>query len=497
MTLRRKMTFQICAMMVGLLLVCAAALRGVQELRSDFGIAAIGNRELREIYEVAAHVDKARTLLTLRQRDLAAAEIDRALAKLDLSTSRENSGSALLQSQDGAQLIRKFHDAIKQTAMQLQLPEGDDSFSAGSSNDAITQTYGVAIEIAQAIQKTISAHEQRANTRWQASISLVIVVSIVAVVAAVILGVVQYRSVITPLQRLRDAAREIATGHFEDRVTARGDAEFVELAEDFNVMARELQALYRDLEQKVAAKSRELVRSERLASVGYLAAGVAHEINNPLSIITGYSERAILQLERDGGHPLALKNLKIICEEAFRCKTITDKLLSLARPGEESRQPLSLAKLIAEVTSLVDGLPIHRGQKLTLDVQKDALVSASEGELKQVLLNLMVNALDAVDATHGEVKISLDHVDDRARLTVSDNGRGMSPDQIERVFEPFFTDKRGSQTAGTGLGLSISHAIIESHAGTIRAESDGVGLGSRFVVEIPLSGGDATTHAMT
>src|SRR5205807_1065265 len=141
-------------------------------------------------------------------------------------------------------------------------------------------------------------------------------------------------------------------------VEPRGPAEFAELAEDFNRMARELEALYRDLEQKVAIKSRELVRSERLASVGYLAAGVAHEINNPLSIITGYGERAIQKLERDAnddGSAVAMKSLRIMCEEAYRCKAITEKLLSLARPGEEARGPVLLGALAGEVVALVQG----------------------------------------------------------------------------------------------------------------------------------------------
>ncbi len=105
-------------------------------------------------------------------------------------------------------------------------------------------------------------------------------------------------------------------------------------------MASELDELYRDLEQKVAQKSRELVRSERLASVGYLAAGVAHEINNPIGIIAGYAELAMQKLDREASPATvaeARQSLGLICEEAFRCKEIVQKLLSLARPGEESR----------------------------------------------------------------------------------------------------------------------------------------------------------------
>jgi signal transduction histidine kinase len=326
--------------------------------------------------------------------------------------------------------------------------------------------------------------------KWKTTITLVGVVSLSVLLAAVALAIYQYRSAITPLRRLADAARKIAAGRFGDRLEPRGSAEFAALAVDFNRMAAELETVYRDLEQKVATKSKELVRSERLASVGYLAAGVAHEINNPLGIITGYGERAIQQLERgssDAATAIALKNLRIMCEEAYRCKAITDKLLSLARPGDESRKPLSLSKLATEVMALVEGLPAHRNRTLSLRASDaEAIVLGKEGELKQVILNLAVNALEAVKPGTGEVSISIEQTDSLARLTITDNGRGMSPETLERIFEPFFTDKRGAQLAGTGLGLSISHAIIENHGGHLRASSEGPGQGSRFTLELPL-----------
>ena len=487
MTLRRKMSMQISAMILGLMLACAAALWGVGGLRSDFGIASSGYRELREMFEAASHVDKARALLGLGNRDSARMEIDRALAKLDVALSHQHAGSALRQSPEGPRLGPAFRDAIKQAETLLRLPEGDDAFHAdtASANQAIQHAYAIAVSIAGAIHKTIARHEQAANARWRQTITLVSIASALVILATVVVGVAQYRSVITPLQRLRQATRKMAAGEFSDRVEPRGAAEFRELADDFNRMALELRNLYRDLEQKVEAKSRELVRSERLASVGYLAAGVAHEINNPLGVITGYGERAIQQLERGGDGEVALKNLRIMCEEAYRCKSITDQLLSLARPGEESRRPLSLTQVARQVVTLVEGLPSHRDRKMRLSANVEGCVMGSEGELKQVILNLALNALEAVKEGTGEVSIVVEEKETGVRLSVCDNGRGMSAETIDRAFEPFFTEKRGSQHAGTGLGLSISHAIVESHGGTLLAFSEGVGLGSRFVMELP------------
>jgi signal transduction histidine kinase len=114
-------------------------------------------------------------------------------------------------------------------------------------------------------------------------------------------------------------------------------------------------------------------------------------------------------------------------------------------------------------------------------------VLGAAAELKQVMLNLGLNALEAVDADRGEVRVSVSRNDAVVRVAVEDNGRGMSTETLERVFEPFFTEKRGVHDAGTGLGLSISHAIVDSHGGHLRGESDGPGKGSRFVVELPLT----------
>jgi signal transduction histidine kinase len=225
--------------------------------------------------------------------------------------------------------------------------------------------------------------------------------------------------------------------------------------------------------------------------VGYLAAGIAHEINNPLGIITGYAERTIRQLERQTDQSavtILMRNLTVICEEAYRCKAITDRLLSLVQPGEEQPKPVELNALVQEVATLVQGLPLWHRQNVRLKIEPPGsglLVLGAAAELKQVLLNLLINACEADSE---QVLIKLERVETSARIVVSDNGRGMSAETLEHVFEPFFTEKRGnSGGAGTGLGLSISHAIIENHGGWLTAASDGVKCGSRFVIELPLA----------
>jgi signal transduction histidine kinase len=193
--------------------------------------------------------------------------------------------------------------------------------------------------------------------------------------------------------------------------------------------------------------------------------------------------------------------LKVIRDEAFRCKDITSKLLSLARPGEPKRQRVDLAAAAESVVSAIGGLKHFKERTITVraEAAEPLVVDAVEGEMKQVIMNLLINALEATDDDgSGEVHVTLARgggYPERhtVTLTVSDNGRGMSPETLEQVFEPFFTDRPrvpGSPPRpGTGLGLSITHAIIQSHGGRITAHSDGVGRGSWFVIELPAAQG--------
>jgi signal transduction histidine kinase len=313
---------------------------------------------------------------------------------------------------------------------------------------------------------------------------------VLVVFTAIAIGLRQYRSVMRPLNRMSQSVQNFAAGQFDERISATGDREFVSLANDFNFMAGELEGLYRQLEQKVAAKSKELVRSERLASVGYLAAGVAHEINNPLGIIAGYGERSLQHLYRGLDETTLLKTesaIKIICSEAFRCKEITDRLLSLARPGSDDRCRISLRTIIQEVISNLSSLPEYTDRRITLQANDecDSFVIGKEGEVRQVLVNLILNALEATLPAIGRVDVSIRHVNKEVEIIVRDNGRGMTPDTLEHIFEPFFTEKRGQQRPGTGLGLSITHAIVLDHGGRVTALSDGLGKGSRFIIYLP------------
>jgi signal transduction histidine kinase len=361
------------------------------------------------------------------------------------------------------------------------------------------------VETTDEVYAQVRASEEAARDKRRTTLTALAALCGTVILAAMLLGGWLYRSVLKPLNRLGGAVRRVATGQFGVRIVESGvpsgaDNEFARLAADFNRMADQLDGFYRELEEKVAAKSKELIRSERLASVGYLAAGVAHEINNPLAIISGYAEYALSEMT--SGKPGAASEidgtLRVIRDEAFRCKDITGKLLSLARPGESRRQRVDLAAAAEQVVSTLAGLRDFKDRTITVRAEsrgEPPVVDAVEGEMKQVLMNLLINALEATDGGTGEVRVAVSRGPaagghDAVTLSVCDNGRGMSPETLERVFEPFFTERRprdpdAPARPGTGLGLSITHAIVQEHGGRITAHSDGPGRGSRFTIELP------------
>jgi signal transduction histidine kinase len=388
-------------------------------------------------------------------------------------------------------MLERLETVAEKTARQTDLrPE------IASINVALGQV----AELAARIRTTIVSNRRAATAHLYYTLIAVVAFTTLIMCIGVWIGVAQYRSVMHPLRRLEMAVRRAAAADFTSQVPVEGDREFAQLAAQFNRMADQLGALYCDLESQVAIRSRQLVQSERLASVGYLAAGLAHEINNPLGIICGYAEAALARLDQSAeAHDaqtmaLAGKALRIICEEAFRCRDITSQLLSLARPGRQDaarREPVNLVPVARRVVDMLAGLPQFKQNTLKLHTAGAPLIAeACEAEVVQVLINLVANALEAVDSGAGgpgRVDVKLRRDDDWIVVEVVDNGRGMSPEIAARVFEPFFTDKPRRDLRGTGLGLSVAHAIVDQHGGRLRAASAGEGRGSTFTLQLPVA----------
>ncbi|MGA2033531.1 MAG: HAMP domain-containing sensor histidine kinase [Thermoguttaceae bacterium] len=304
-----------------------------------------------------------------------------------------------------------------------------------------------------------------------------------------------FRWILLPLRTLIHGSREVATGNFDYRIHLQTRDEMSELAEALNDMTARFQAIRDDLDRQVQQRTKQVVRNEQLASVGFLAAGVAHEINNPLASIAMCAESLegrIGEILRAGARdgPAAQQQaiidnyLRMIQNEAFRCKEITEKLLDFSRMGQAKRQPTELRELVAGVIDMIGHLGRYHGKHIDLGDGPPITAPVNAQEIKQVVLNLLTNALDSLD-DGGRVRVELSARDGWAELCVADNGCGMDPAVLEHVFEPFFTRRRAGQ--GTGLGLSITHRIVADHGGTIVAQSAGPGLGATFRVQLPLA----------
>jgi signal transduction histidine kinase len=226
-----------------------------------------------------------------------------------------------------------------------------------------------------------------------------------------------------------------------------------------------------------------LVQAAKLAAVGEMAAGIAHELNNPLTSVTGFAELALDAIPRESQ---TRKDLEIVMREAVRARDVVRRLLDFARQSESTRVRVSLNEVIEDVVALSRHLIHTSGVDLKLDLEEDLpWVLADANQMKQVLLNLVHNALQAMPAG-GKMDI-LTHSSSRAgrdwiRVSVCDTGVGIPKADQTRIFEPFYTTK-GDQ-GGTGLGLSVTYGIVTDHGGQIDVES-APGAGSKFTVWLP------------
>ena len=304
------------------------------------------------------------------------------------------------------------------------------------------------------------------------------------------------KRIFQPLDTLVEGSRIVARGNYDYRIKLTTNDEVAELGDALNAMTANFQEIKRDLNRQVKQRTKEVVRSEKMASVGFLAAGVAHEINNPLAAIAWSAESlesrlydilnpATSQTSQERDHEIEdmKKYLTRIQEEAFRCNGITSRLLDFSRMGDCEKVPANLYEVIESVLGIVRPLSKYRDRNIEFvgDPRIRARVNAQE--IKQVALNLITNALGCV-APGGEVRIELKEENDAAVLKVIDNGCGMTDEVLQHLFEPFFTRRRDEQ--GTGLGLSITYQIIQDHGGRITPYSDGPGCGSTFIVSLPL-----------
>ncbi|REJ80794.1 MAG: sensor histidine kinase [Planctomycetota bacterium] len=328
--------------------------------------------------------------------------------------------------------------------------------------------------------------QARTNYRWH--LAVVWVAGIATLVLLLNLVRCAQRWIIRPVRELHQGARRVADGDFDYRLRVRTDDEMAELAADFNRMTQRFQSIRNDLDRQVKERVKQLIRSERLAGLGFLSAGVAHEINNPLSAIAMAAESLEYRVQdwlpnAEGEDAEEVREyLQMIQNEAQRCRQITEKLLDFARGQAGERNLYDVTAIVREVVSMTRHLGRFRDR--TIDVQRESPSYAwvNGPEIKQVVLNLVANALEST-SEGGHLEITIEEHPDEVVLAFTDDGSGMTPDVIAHLFEPFFTTREVGK--GTGLGLSISQRIVRDHDGVLEAESDGPGRGSTFRLRLP------------
>jgi two-component system NtrC family sensor kinase len=293
-----------------------------------------------------------------------------------------------------------------------------------------------------------------------------------------------------PIRAVADAAKKISEGDYSQQVEVSSNDEIGFLAGNFNAMISELarahqelrewaETLERKVEQRTAelrAMQAHLIQSEKLAGVGKLAAGVAHEINNPLTCVLTNSSLILADLPPDDPRR---EDLQTMVDETLRCRKIVKGLLDFARQTKPQKQQLSLSKVAEDVLALVRNQASFQNIVIQTDMDPNLpAVLADADQMRQVVLNIILNAADAMPQG-GTLRIRSysEPKSHHVALRISDTGPGIPIEIQDKLFEPFFTTKR----TGTGLGLAIAYGIMERHKGQLKVESS-PGHGTAFVV---------------
>ena len=321
-------------------------------------------------------------------------------------------------------------------------------------------------------------------------------VILIILLSALILTIVR-RNVTLPINQLIDRIREISMGDWTQRIETSGASELNLLADEFNRMSEQIEMGYRRLveEQRENLKlERNFRQSERLASVGQLAAGLAHEMGTPLNIIGGRAEHL---LRRQRTPEETKQNLEIIRGQIDRIAALVRQLLQFSRRKEPIFRDIDLNTLIANVRNLLEhklaALNVH------VDLNRSGIawptIRADADLLQQVFINLFLNSLYAMKPG-GHIRIAAEvmrngssagssaSTGDWLKISFEDDGAGIAPENLDRIFDPFFTTKDVGE--GTGLGLTVSYGIIKDHDGEIKVESD-LGKFTRFLIYLPMN----------
>ncbi len=303
------------------------------------------------------------------------------------------------------------------------------------------------------------------------------------------------RRVTQPLRELRDSVEAVGKGDYSQKVEIASTDECAELACVFNQMTENIKRSREELEQTVQTlktTQAHLVQSEKLSGIGEFVAGVAHELNNPLTSVMGFSEL----LEQSNSDPQHKRYLEMIRKSAQRCHKIVQSLLSFARRHQPERKLISVNELVTGAVEFLQYQLRTSNIEVTMDLNPSLpRTMVDPHQLQQVFLNIVNNARQAIEGTQrkGSIRIKSDNHEGMIRVTFKDDGPGIPEKSLSKVFDPFFTTKEVGK--GTGLGLSLCYGIVQEHGGSIKVESK-PGEGAMFIVELPQISGPETKEVV-
>ncbi len=311
------------------------------------------------------------------------------------------------------------------------------------------------------------------------AIAMFLGIALAGMILALIVSNFLARGVLQPIKRLILASHQWAGGNLDYRVEATAKDEIAELTETFNLMASSLKERDERLKEYT---HQQIMKSERLATLGQLAAGVAHEINNPLGAVLMYGH---LSLEEMATEDPRRKNLEKVVAEATRCKNIVRGLLDFARQSEPNVEEADANEVLKRTLSLLQNQALFQNIKITTRFSPSLPKAMMDsGQIQQVFTNIILNAAEAMTGG-GELTVASRTAagGEAIEIEIADTGCGIPPENLEKIFDPFFTTKEVGR--GTGLGLAVSYGIIAGHKGTIEIRSE-PGKGTTFILRLPL-----------
>lgn len=319
--------------------------------------------------------------------------------------------------------------------------------------------------------------EQRSQAIEKTNFLISIGLSLIAIILAMVLSVILFRSISRPLSELKEGAEKIGSGSFNYEIKIKGDNELTRLAETFNKMA-----------QNLKKSETQIIQMDRMASLGRLAGGVAHELNNPLTGVLGQSQ--VIYEKLSPADPLR-ETIEKIIKAAERCRKITKNLLDFSRQKDYYFELTDIPKLVdasLEICSsdlIASKINVLKNYgKLQMDIPK---ISISPPHIQQVFLNIITNAIQSMKGG-GIFTITVQSDQWYVSIFFKDTGEGITKENLDKIFTPFFTTKEPGK--GTGLGLAISYGIIQRHNGKILISSAGPKKGATFTVRLPVKAGN-------